>query len=282
MPPPSTTERSWSAYRSGCPMGYARTPRTRCACSDCLCAGGRAIRPAAGRLPWESPSPAARCHRAAPRGGRRGRRDSPSDPDHDPLRHVPGVEIARERLARGALDGLARAEDVPAERLVGEEQPVVDIADISLRRVQVDVHLLEDHALLLLDLGRVETRVAEHVHEHVQGDVSCLRRALDVVAGDLLAGEGVELAADRVDLRRDRARSRAALRPLEEHVLGEVGDALRARGLVARTCGEHHEARDRRNLWHRRRQDADAVCQRRLLEDSHWVRWYRQASCPGS
>ena len=208
--------------------------------------------------------------------------DPSSDPDHDPLREVPGVEVVRERLARRALDGLARAEDVPAQRLVGEEQPVVDVADVSLRRVQVDVHLLEDHALFLLDLGRVETRVTEHVDEHVQRDVSCLRRALDVVAGDLLAGEGVELATDRVDLRRDRARRRAALGPLEEHVLGEVRDALRRLGLVARSGGEHHEACDRRHLGHRCGQDADAVRQRRLLEDCHRVRWYRQASCPGS
>ena len=119
-------------------------------------------------------------------------------------------------------------EDVPSERLVGEEQPVVDAADVALRIVEVDVHLLEDHALLLLDLGRVEARVAEHVDEHVESDVAGLRAALDVVAGDLLAGEGVELASDRVDLGRDRSRRGPPFRALEEHVLREVRDPLRS------------------------------------------------------
>ena len=110
-----------------------------------------------------------------------------------------------------ALDRLARAEDVPAERLVAEEQLVVDGPDVPLRRVEVDVHLLEDHALLLVDLLGVEPRVAEHVDENVERDVARLRGALHVVARELLAGEGVELSADAVDLRRDRrVRSGAA------------------------------------------------------------------------
>ena len=62
------------------------------------------------------------------------------------------------------------------------EQPVVDVPDVALRRVEVDVHLLEDHALLLLDLGLVEAGVQEHVGEDVERDVARLRAAADVVA----------------------------------------------------------------------------------------------------
>ena len=148
------------------------------------------------------------------------------DPDHHALRPVPGVEVGRERLPRGVLDRLPGAEDVPAERLVGVEKPVVDVADVPLRCIEVDVHLLEDHALLLLDLGGIEAGVEDHVREDVERDVTRLGRAAHVVAGELLARERVELAADRVDLGRDRARGGPALRSLEEHVLGEVRDAL--------------------------------------------------------
>ena len=106
-----------------------------------------------------------------------------------------------------------------------EDQLLVDRADVVARRVVVHVHLLEDHALLALELLGVELRVAEHVDEHVERGVALLARAADVVARVLLRGERVELAADLVDLHREVARSRAALRPLEEHVLREVGDA---------------------------------------------------------
>ena len=169
---------------------------------------------------------------------------------------------------RGA-DGLLRADDVAAERLVAVEQVVVDAADEVARRVEVHVHLLDDHALLALDLLGVEARVAEHVDEDVERDVAGAGGALDVVARVLLAREGVELAADPVDLGRDVARGRAALGALEEHVLGEVGDAADLGRLVARAGREHDEARHRLRLRHRRSEHANAVGQRRSLEDGH-------------
>ncbi len=206
----------------------------------------------------------------------------PPMPDDHALRAVPGVEVRCERLARGVLNRLAGADDVPAERLIRVQEPVVDVADVALRRVEVDVHLLEDHALLLRDLRLVEARVEEHVGEDVERGVARLRAATDVVAGELLAGEGVELAADRIDLRRDRACRRTPLGALEEHVLREVRDALRVRCLVPRAGREHDEARDRSDLGKRRRDDPNPVVQRRLLEDGHGARWYRHDSCPDS
>ena len=226
---------------------------------------------------------AARCRRGAPRAASWS--SSPIRPPIPTTMRSGRYQVSRyddERLARRGLDRLPRAEDVPAERLVGVEQPVVDVPDVALRRVEVDVHLLEDHALLLLDLGLVEARMEEHVGEHVERDVARLRAAADVVAGQLLAGERVELAADRVDLGRDRPRGRPTLRALEEHVLGEVGDPLRLGRLVARAGREHDEARHRADLRERRRHDAYAVPERRLLEDRHSRRWYRQPSCPDS
>ena len=165
-------------------------------------------------------------------------------------RAIPAVEVVEERLARRAAHGLLRADDVPAERLVAVEELVVDAVDVVARRVVVHVHLLDDHALLALDLLGVELRVAEHVDEDVERGVAVLGRALDVVARVLLAGEGVELAADRVDLAGDVARRRTVLRPLEEHVLREVRDAVGVLRLVARAGREHHEAGDRLRLGH--------------------------------
>ena len=155
------------------------------------------------------------------------------------------------------------------ERAVAVEELVVDPVDVVARRVVVHVHLLDDHALLALDLLGVELRVAEHVDEDVERRVAVLGRALHVVARVLLAGEGVELAADRVDLAGDLARRRPLLGPLEEHVLGEVGDPVRLLRLVAGARGEHDEAGDRLRLRHRGRHDPKAVGEESLLEGVH-------------
>ena len=109
--------------------------------------------------------------------------------------------------------------------MVAVEELVVDTADEVARRVEVHVHLLDDDALLAVDLLGVEARVADHVDEHVERHVAGAGGALDVVARELLARERVELAADAVDLGRDRACGGPPLGALEEHVLGEVGDS---------------------------------------------------------
>ena len=179
------------------------------------------------------------------------------------------VDVAEERVAGRGADRLLAADDVPAERLVAVEKLVVDAADVVARSVEVHVHLLDDHALLAVDLLRVELRVPEHVDEDVERDRPVLAGAADVVARVLLAGEGVELAADAVDLVADVARGRAALRALEEHVLGEVGDAARVRSLVARAGGEHDEAGDRLGVTHRRGQQPQPARKRLSLEDPH-------------
>ena len=195
--------------------------------------------------------------------------DPAADADHHALGPVPAVDERGERLAGRRADGLLGADDVAAERVVAVEKLVVDAADEVARRVEVHVHLLDDDALLAVDLLGVEARVADHVDEDVERHVARAGGALDVVAGVLLAGERVELAADPVDLGRDVACGRAPLGALEEHVLGEVGDAADVGRLVARACREHDEARDRLRLRHRRCEHANAVGQRGSLEDGH-------------
>ena len=153
--------------------------------------------------------------------------DVAADPGDHPGRPVPVIEVPEKGVAGSRAHGLLRADDVPAERLVAVEKLVVDRVDVVARRVDVHVHLLDDHALLALDLLGVEPRVAKHVDEDVEGDVAMLGGALHVVPGVLLARERVELAADRVDLAGDLPGGRPALGALEEHVLGEVGDTVR-------------------------------------------------------
>ena len=195
--------------------------------------------------------------------------DLPAEADHGALREVPAVEVAEERVARRRADGLLRADHVPAERLVAVEMALPDVADVAPRRIGVHVHLLDDHALLAVDLVAVEARVAEHVDEHVERDVTGLGRALHVVARELLAREGVELPSDRVDLGRDVPGRRPPLGALEEHVLREVGDPALFASLVPGAGREHDEARDGLGVVHRRGQHARAVGEGRSLEGRH-------------
>jgi hypothetical protein len=60
-----------------------------------------------------------------------------------------------------------------------------------------------------------------------------------------------------------------ALGALEEHVLGEVGDAAVPLLLVAGPRGQHDEARDRLRVRQRRGEDAEPVVQCLTLEDGH-------------
>ena len=78
----------------------------------------------------------------------------------------------------------------------------------------------------------IEERVLDDVAEDLDGERQVLVEHLEVERGVLLGGEGVHVAADRVDLGRDPLR-RAVLGALEHHVLDEVADAarrLRSRG----------------------------------------------------
>src|SRR6185436_128839 len=91
--------------------------------------------------------------------------DVTAEADDHALRLVPAVRVAEEGVSVRGADGLLAPDDVPAERLVAVEELLVDAADEVARRVVVHVHLLDDHALLALDLVLGELRVAEHVDE---------------------------------------------------------------------------------------------------------------------
>ena len=100
------------------------------------------------------------------------------------------------------LDRVDGAEDRAAERGVAEhrrgELVVHDVAGV----VVVHGDLLEDHAALGLDVLGADQRIGHDVADDVDGQRQVGVEHPRVVAGVLLGGEGVHLAADGVDRRR--------------------------------------------------------------------------------
>ena len=98
--------------------------------------------------------------------------------------------------------------------------------------VFVHLDLFEDDALFALEIGLGKLRVEDEIAEDIERRVHVFVEHLDVEADGFLAGEGVEIAADRVDFPGDVLR-RAGGGAFEDHVLDEVREAVFFRGLVA-------------------------------------------------
>ena len=92
---------------------------------------------------------------------------------------------------------------------------------------------------------------------------------LDVVAGVFLRREGVEVAADRVDLLGD-VLGRAVLGALEEHVLDEVGDAAAGVALVAGSAGQPDADRHAPHVRHRLGDEAEAGRMELAANHGNW------------
>ena len=107
---------------------------------------------------------------------------------------IPVVVEAPERLRRHRLDRLRRADRVAA--LVGgagEEQPLDGVEHPALRVLVGTAPLVEHHAPLLLDRGRVEGRGRQPLGQHVEPG----RHDLVVVGGDRELVHGLVVAACR-------------------------------------------------------------------------------------
>jgi hypothetical protein len=123
--------------------------------------------------------------------------------DHDVGRRVtPSVEPVD--LGPGHRgDRLLGARDEPAQRVVAVDRLGEDVVDLVTGLVLVHGDLFEDHAAFGLDVGRLEERVGHRVGQHVDREGEVVVEHPRVVAGVFLRGEGVGLAADRLDLGRD-------------------------------------------------------------------------------
>ena len=130
MPPPRTVGRSWRTYRSGARAGSSAC-RRRCAPGRTASCGSAPRSPFVGSTAASAaPVSRRRCRRERLEALEHAVADPSAEPDDGALRPVPAVEVAEERVAGRAADGLLGADDVPAERLVAVEVPLPDVADV--------------------------------------------------------------------------------------------------------------------------------------------------------
>ena len=168
--------------------------------------------------------------------------------DQVPGRVDPG-EVVPQRDAVDRADGGGHAQNRTSQRVTGPEALGEDLVPEIVGRVLHHLDLFQHDLLLARDLVGVERRPQQHVGQHVDGAGQVLVEHLDVVARALLGREGIELAADGVDLLRD-VLGRPARRALEEHVLDEMRDARVGRALVARPAGQPRPEADRAHAGH--------------------------------
>src|SRR3989454_2171422 len=183
------------------------------------------------------------------------------------------LQETEEVVASEARHGLGRPGDGSRERVPWPEGQVEELVHVVVGRVLDLRDLLHDDRALALDLLRREGGLREDVRQQVERERQVLAQHLGVVAGVLLAGEGVQHAADRIDLLRD-LRGRAAGGALEEEVLEEMRDAGLLGALVARPVLDPDADRGRGQVGERLGQHPHPVGEPRHLHAT-----YRCASC---
>ena len=153
-----------------------------------------------------------------------------------------------------------RSQNRPAERMAFPEGLRKQLMHQHIRIVLVDLDLFQNHPALALDVGRGEDGIEHQVGQHIQSNGHMLGQRLHVEADGLLAGEGVQVAADRIHLAGDVLR-RARARALEEHMLDKVRDAVGLRRLAARAAFDPHSHGHRTHILHALGQHDQAVRQ---------------------
>ena len=117
---------------------------------------------------------------------------------------------------------------------------------------------LGDHVLFALDLAGLEDRMEDQIGDDLQGSFEAIRHGTDLEHGALIAGRGIDRAAAALDALDDLARRHLA-RPLEHHMLEEVGPARLFRAFVTRPCGNGHTDRHGLEPGDGITDDADAI-----------------------
>ena len=144
---------------------------------------------------------------------------------HDEVRRpVPALEEGAHRPGVHGGDRVVRADDVPAERVVGEERPPEQLLHRVLGAVVGGGELLQDHVPLGPDVLRPQERLRHDVGQQLDAERRGPCRHAQVEDRLLLGGVGVEVATGGVDGHRDPlgVPRRGAL---EQQVLEEVRDA---------------------------------------------------------
>ncbi len=105
------------------------------------------------------------------------------------------VEIGSDRIPTEARDLLGRAENRPADRLIGKCGGVEKIENKIVGRIFDRADFLKDHAFFALQLRGVEYAIGEDVGENVERQRRVFGEHMGVVSGMFRAGRGVEIAA---------------------------------------------------------------------------------------
>ena len=127
--------------------------------------------------------------------------------------HVILAQVAEQVAARHRIQRLLCAGDGPAQRLARPERGVEQFLDVMLRLVQAHRDFLFDDLAFLGDVRRGELRVEQHIQQHIEQFVEAVMAGAGMKTGHLLAGEGVQVAADALDRLGDLL-GRALLRAL--------------------------------------------------------------------
>jgi hypothetical protein len=179
--------------------------------------------------------------------------------DDQPIRSVFRAQEGDQLAAIDTLDALLEARDRPPDRRVAPDEPVDQFADDLIGDVVNAPNFLSDDFALFLDIIGAEERAAQHVRDDIEADLDGVIGDSDGIGGRLAAGARVDVAANPLDLLGDDAGVRAALRPLEEHMLDEVRDARLLIHLVARADAIIEMQSRGAHMHHAARDDAHAV-----------------------
>ena len=175
------------------------------------------------------------------------------------------------QIARGAHDQIAGNKTLPIgientrllelfHRLLGPENRLAqgmvlpevlgeNLVHQIIGAVLIHLDFFEDHAPLAADVLHIEGGIQRQVAQNFHGDRQVLIEHLHVEADALLGGEGIHVAANRIDLA-GNVLGGAVFGPFEDHVLDEMGDSIPLRVLVAGPGLDPYSDRDRANVLH--------------------------------
>ncbi len=133
--------------------------------------------------------------------------------------------------------------------MIGPHDLFEKAVHVLLGRVEVHAQLLQDHQPLLLQLGRVQPGLEEHVAHYIDGQLGPVLGHPGPVHGQLLIGGRVQHPAHPLDRLRNLFSAGITGGALEEHMFEEVGYPGELVRLVAGTHPEHDRQADRRPVW---------------------------------
>jgi hypothetical protein len=140
--------------------------------------------------------------------------------------------------------------------------------DQVVRAVRLHLDFFQDDALFLVDVLVAEERMEHQVGDHIEGQRQVLVEHLGVEADQFLGGEGVQVAAHRIDGAGDIFGG-AVGGALEQHMLDEVRDAVLL-GIFAAGAGADPDAHgDGAHVRHGLGDHAHAIRQRGHFDVAH-------------